>query len=379
MIYPPTYPTRSQIILLSPKPAASVQSRPWKMSMENAFARLPAIETCIDCGELQARPHFARMPKDSNIARRMDGHWPTGRPAPTVEEAYGIYRCVSCGSVFLHPTHFEESRECYRAARYFSGYYPLNIHVGGHPSDGEHKFPQLKRRAQQERARWLVALVQRHKREMATIGRVCDVGCATGWFVQGCQDLGLDAFGVELSPQALRAQERCGADHVHHGTFETADFGGQTFDVITLFQTIEHIIDAGATLSAMKARLAVGGVIVMTCPNDIAGYRPLLWRKYWWLIPPMHVRFFDQRTMRNLLERSGLRMVGYETEGSLGADVFMVLDWLLRRAHLGMNSSGRPYKILRQIFVRSMRPLDYLIRRTVGHSELIVVASSAAA
>ncbi len=340
-------------------------------------SRLPDIEVCIDCGEMQALPTFVRQPKDANIAKRLPGRWPSVELTPSSEDAYGIYKCSVCGSVFLHPSHYEESRACYQTRRYYDGYYPNNIHIGGHPNNEEHRFPKLKVRMEKARASQLLRLARRYADKLSKEPALCDIGCATGWFVRGCLDIGIDAYGVEISPHALRAMERCGVERIYHGPFENSDFGGRKFDIITLFQTAEHVIDMGPLLRAMRERLTPDGIIILNCPNDVSGYRPLFWRRYWWLVPPMHVRFFNSQTLDMLFRKNGLKALGFETTGSFGGDVFMVLDWGARKIHIGMNPSGKLFKIFRQIFIRGFIPVDWLIRKTTGHSELIAVATRA--
>ncbi|GMV35499.1 MAG: hypothetical protein AMXMBFR61_00070 [Fimbriimonadales bacterium] len=345
------------------------------ISNGSAEALLPDVARCIDCDAESAVPAFVWTPKGANFAKRLPGRW-IGKP-PRFEDAYAVYQCRDCGSAFLLPAYFAEADACYQTRRYFEGYYPDNIHIGGHPNDEEHKFPKLKTKMEAGRARWLVRLAQRYSNGFPSIPRMCDIGCASGWLVFGALTEGYDAYGVEISPQAIRAKQRCGEERIHHGPFDEKVFGGAKFDLVVLMETAEHIQDLGALLRSIRKVLTAEGVLVIVSPNDLAGYRHLVWRRPWWLIPPIHVRFFSPQSLSRLLEQSDLRLLGVETLGTFGGDLFMVLDWVARRLRIGLPSSGVPFKVLRQAFEKAFRPLDWVICRTVGHSELVVVAGPA--
>jgi len=130
-------------------------------------------------------------------------------------------------------------------------------------------------------------------------------------------------------------------------------------------------------LKLVQRRLNPGGALVVVSPNDMGGYRPLFWRRVWWLIPPMHVRYFSPQSFARMLDRCGLKLLGSTTTGSFGLDVFMVLTWAARRLRISLRPDGLPFKVLRQAFERMCRPLDWVIVKTVGHSELVLVAGLA--
>jgi len=85
------------------------------------------LSNCIDCGSTQLRPAFKRMPKDGNLVQ------PITESEPPNDTFYLIVECNDCSSGFLHPYYFEDATNIYSEPRYFTGYFPDNIHTGDGP------------------------------------------------------------------------------------------------------------------------------------------------------------------------------------------------------------------------------------------------------
>lgn len=70
-------------------------------------------------------------------------------------------------------------------------------------------------------------------------GRVLDVGCGPGFFLEAALEMGYDAFGLDPSDYIVqRAQDELG-QRIYKGTLETVDFDPQLFDLIVVFDTFE--------------------------------------------------------------------------------------------------------------------------------------------
>lgn len=98
--------------------------------------------------------------------------------------------------------------------------------------------------------------------------RVLDIGCGLGAFIERAAGRGWDAYGVEPSEfWAKEAGRRVGADHVRQGNFEDSDFASEQFDLITLWDVIEHVWDPVPLLQAAAKSLAPGGALFVRTPN----------------------------------------------------------------------------------------------------------------
>lgn len=101
----------------------------------------------------------------------------------------------------------------------------------------------------------------------ATNGRrLLDVGAARGSFVALATARGWDAQGVELAADAASIARDTHGLPVATGTI-TDVAGDQQFDVITIWDVLEHVTDVAGTLSAAHARLAPGGAVLITTDN----------------------------------------------------------------------------------------------------------------
>jgi 2-polyprenyl-3-methyl-5-hydroxy-6-metoxy-1,4-benzoquinol methylase len=151
--------------------------------------------------------------------------------------------------------------------------------------------------------------------------RLLDVGSAHGWFLEAAAARGLDATGVEPEEARGEASRRGGGD-VRVGYFPDVIEDGETFDVITFNDVLEHIPDVRATLDSCARVLAPGGVLSINIPSaDGLGYKvtQLLARcgargpfeRFWqYGLPSPHRHYFPRRALAQLVEESGFSVRG---------------------------------------------------------------------
>lgn len=216
------------------------------------------------------------------------------------KNGFDIVRCRHCQLVFVaRQPGMDEIKDIYS--------FNHNYHIefadwGRHP-------------AAEARADRHVDYLQKHK----AAGRVLDVGCSAGFFLDRAQQAGWEAFGVELSEDtAAVARHRFGLD-VRVGTLADDLFSPGSFDTITLWDVIEHLKDPASALVAAKRLLKDDGILLLETPN-IEGLFPRLSYKVAALLdywphpgPPYHLFEFSSRTIEKLLEKAGLRMIELTT------------------------------------------------------------------
>jgi len=146
-------------------------------------------------------------------------------------------------------------------------------------------------------------------------GRLLDVGCGLGYFVRTVAAYpGWEVDGYEISRWAVDfAHTRLGLANVRCGRVEESDFAVGTFDVITLWDVIEHVPDPDPLLSYLASRLKSTGLLFMHTPNirvqlpkarlkkAIMGMQP----DTPYLEARDHVNIYSMRTLRAVLERNG--------------------------------------------------------------------------
>jgi 2-polyprenyl-3-methyl-5-hydroxy-6-metoxy-1,4-benzoquinol methylase len=146
-------------------------------------------------------------------------------------------------------------------------------------------------------------------------GRLLDVGCGTGLFLSVARRRGWEPFGIDECAEATEHARRHFGIDVWGGEFEDFPGEGRGFDAITGWDILEHARDPVGLLRAMRRRLAPGGVVALSTPNQrsildlVAGalYRlsgqrfsaPL--EKFY---IEQHFLYFTPKTLRQAFERA---------------------------------------------------------------------------
>jgi SAM-dependent methyltransferase len=139
-------------------------------------------------------------------------------------------------------------------------------------------------------------------------GRLLDYGCGSGSFARLASAAGYDAVGIE--PFSLGQGLEAPRLRLRRGSL--ADSGEQrgSFDVITLWQVLEHVPDPGALVAELVPYLAPGGTLIVSVPN-FASWQSRFFGPGWFhLDPPRHVTHFEPATLLALFQRLGLNVVG---------------------------------------------------------------------
>lgn len=140
-------------------------------------------------------------------------------------------------------------------------------------------------------------------------GRVLDVGCNAGELLELFREAGWSVAGVEASPgPAEYARNKLHAP-VWQGPAEGAIPEGETFDLITMTHVLEHVRRPGELLNRLRRALRPGGAILIEVPNAGDALIGLFRGYYRPLCPGDHVSFFDEGSLRRLLEKSGFSMI----------------------------------------------------------------------
>jgi SAM-dependent methyltransferase len=144
-------------------------------------------------------------------------------------------------------------------------------------------------------------------------GRLLDIGCDQAVALVEARKRGWEVEGVELNTALAHAvTERTGIT-VHDQPIELLDLPPCSFDAIICNQVIEHVPDPKGAIAKIRELLRPGGVAFIGTPCFTAPIATLLLRDRWYaLLPSEHYWQFGPRTLRRLIERSGLRVVDYE-------------------------------------------------------------------
>lgn len=319
---------------------------------------------CIDCGSNKVYTAFIRSPKDNNITR------PTTDSVRPSDSLYVILHCINCDSFFLHPYYFEESFAVYSTDRYFAGYFPGNIHRGGGPSTTSPRpFVSLTRRQNMKKARFFLRLAGL---EQEAHPKIAEIGCSTGNLLQGFVDCGCTVLGVDISEQAISEARKKGLN-LYCGRFEDAELPNEYFDLIISCETFEHMAGLENICKKMRQTLKCNGMLIITVPNDIEGYRRIFFRKIWWMIPPMHIRYFTARSVKNIFTQHGFDVTSVKTSGSVGHDVNSIIRWFMKKWGMRRTQNSRAFKSAMTGIQLLCSPIDMCLNVFNKHCSMIVV------
>jgi len=141
-----------------------------------------------------------------------------------------------------------------------------------------------------------------------THGRLLDVGSATGFFMNIAKSRGFDVFGVEMSDFAAEKGRKTGLDIVT-GDLSTPHFPDEYFDIITMFDVLEHVTDPKATLLEARRILVKDGLLVINTPDAESFWAKILGKHWQLIMPPEHIHYFSPKNLSEYLSKNGFETV----------------------------------------------------------------------
>lgn len=153
-------------------------------------------------------------------------------------------------------------------------------------------------------------------RRWASQGRLIDIGCSTGLFVDQARQAGFDVMGAEFSAASAQFARRHFGIEVADGDIHAVDALPQSFDVLTMFDVIEHVRDPARDIAAAHRLLRPGGLFIASTPN-IDGLFPRASKPFARMLdhwphpePPWHLYQFSVATLSAMLEKHGFAPLG---------------------------------------------------------------------
>ena len=144
-------------------------------------------------------------------------------------------------------------------------------------------------------------------------GRWLDIGCSAGFVVKVAQDLGYDAYGVDVESHGIEfARNTLGLENVSQGMLEDQNYPADFFDVISIYDVIEHVPNLNKFVAEMARILKKGGIIDIRTPDE--GHWRVPKKRIDWnaVIPSEHLYYFNSKTLIMLLHKHGLKMVKHK-------------------------------------------------------------------
>lgn len=268
---------------------------------------------------------------------------------------FDYFRCPACGVIFLWP--LPEN-----IGKYYPGdYYPV-------PSSLE----DFKAIAEPER--YKTELLQR----FAGRGRLLEIGPAYGCFSYHAKEAGFDVVALEMDKSCCQFMSDVLGIHVIQGLDIEAELSrAGTFDVVAMWQVVEHLPNPWAVLSSVAQHLNPGGVLIVAAPNPNAFQFRILGRLWTHIDAPRHLELIPSRALLDFLAPLGVTplLVTTTDPGSLGWNTF---GW----AESFANLSGSPYmrnalRVLGILVSKALAPYEKIEGRGSSYTAVLQKASPA--
>lgn len=268
---------------------------PFRMAGPGTDARLPTPGSkCVGCGnahnalEFPAREAESGRPGSGRSRRqRVVEDTASYSCASHDSRTHGpILRCLQCGLIFqesrMGPSELDSA---YRESRDESYLQHRNARV-----------------------RTFEYNLRRVRHYFVEGARVLDVGSHCGVFLSVAERHGFDVMGVEPSAWAVEAAREVTSRKIVRGTLDDLPEDARGFDVVTMWDVLEHFSDPEKALRQIEDRLAPDGRLIFSTIM-IDNWFPRLMGANWPWLMDMHLFYFSQGTLADILGRAGLEIL----------------------------------------------------------------------
>jgi SAM-dependent methyltransferase len=205
----------------------------------------------------------------------------------------GLVKCTVCGFVSANLFLTQAELQQLYGERYFQG--------------EEYRDYIADREVIEKHFRLRLAKLMRYVPD-AESKNLLEIGCAYGFFLLVARHSFARVEGLDISPAAISyARDRL---HMPVCELDFLDYEPTTpIHAVCLWDTVEHLADPSAYIAKAARILSPGGVIAITTgdiESVVARTRGSRWRQ---IHPPTHLHYFSKRTLTDLLERNGFRVV----------------------------------------------------------------------
>ncbi len=177
--------------------------------------------------------------------------------------------------------------------------------------------------------------------------RLLDVGCSSGAFINTAANMGVPCEGVEPAQKAAEAAKSAGL-MVYQGLLGDCNLQAESYDVITMFEVIEHVKDPVLLLNECCRLLKKHGVLVIRTANTESWTVKVLKGKWEYFDIKKHgghVSFFGKKSMSILAQRTGFRIEKLLTHSVILGDIETTPYIMFRLLKILSESLNLPAKL----------------------------------
>ncbi len=208
-----------------------------------------------------------------------------------VQNNYNVVKCRNCGLVYVNPRPDPTTL--------------IQLYTDYHQRDGkdERVWARLMEKNFKEVSLFLYSIFPEK-------GKILDIGCGYGHFIETMRDFGWSVWGIDLSPNTLSHAREKGLN-VANTSIDDVAFPDGFFDAITAFYVLEHLVNPLSALKKVLKMLKPGGVIVIRVPHTTPIVRILSFFRVKNNLydTPYHLYDFSPKTISLALKKAGFSFI----------------------------------------------------------------------
>lgn len=214
-----------------------------------------------------------------------------------------LWRCQKCGLIFVEPQpKFLELKKIY-SQNYFKNSNSGSIGYENYLADKSNIIKTFEKRFKD--------IEKLHPNK----GKILDLGCALGFFLEVVENHGWMPYGVEISDYAGEIAKKHFGERIFQGALDQACFPNDFFDIITMWDYLEHVSSPSQELSRVWQLLKNDGLLILSTPDANSLPHRIFRNKWMGYKDQEHLYYFSRENAIMLLEKAGFTVLKSEKIG----------------------------------------------------------------
>ncbi len=261
---------------------------------------------------------------------------PDPNPSRGASLRFAVVRCRNCALTYTNP---RPAEEC------IGRFYPADYRPHQR-SEKRHETP---------RERLLPWVGQ---------GRLLDFGCGGGRYLKQMAERGWTVTGLDAAAGAVRRSQELGL-RAYAGSLPHPNLTPCSFDVVTMWHSLEHVHRPKAILREAFRLLVPGGKLVVTCPNINSSAFHIFGPAWFGLDLPRHLIHFTPITLTAMLGATGFRVEPIR--------LMRHSDWFRSSAKLAVRDGGTGWA--KTMTWKPLAKLTAWLAHTIGQSDCLMAVA----
>jgi 2-polyprenyl-3-methyl-5-hydroxy-6-metoxy-1,4-benzoquinol methylase len=225
-----------------------------------------------------------------------------------------LLTCQNCRLVFYIPRPTSEELAAFYDRQSYRQDYEKSIMAG--KDFANNRYRELKK------------IITKYKPDVfsKTERKFLDIGCGLGDLLELAIADGWQVTGTEISPKAAIQANKTLEGKVLIGDILSLDLPENSFDLITIYHVIEHLVDPIPTLEKIRALLKPDGIAFIETPNIGSLGAKIKGKKWSHIIPPEHITYFDNQSLKYALRTT--KFTKFEVFSSAPYKIESIANWI---------------------------------------------------